>query len=113
MGKSMKNWTKVFFLTVSMVAFILVSCEPMAKVTPMETAIPTLTIKLASPTPANTPTPPPLPTHYQVPIWLADPNYAVFAMVTDVSDNSMVFLVLDVIFGVNRPVRSFELMVVT
>ena len=60
----------------------------MAKITPTETAIPTSTIKFVSPTPTITPTPPLLPTYYQVPIWLADPNYAVFAMVTEVSDNS-------------------------
>ena len=45
-------------VTALLVAFILVSCAPAAKVVPTETAVPMSTYTLVPPTPTSTPTPP-------------------------------------------------------
>ncbi len=86
MDKRHFYWTKyalVFCLALS-------ACAPRQQINELVTA--TVTPKLTdTPQPTFTATPtqtPPFPNKYDFPSWLADPNYQVFAMVTDVLEDS-------------------------
>ena len=85
------------YLILLYLCFIMTSCVSASQTQDfaIETTLPELTIapqhtstNPSTQKPEFTTTPLSIPSTYKLPSWLADPNYAVFAMVTNVLDNS-------------------------